>query len=100
MTNGEQQEFKKLIKDGTVEALRSEDGQKAIISAIHSQEGQEAIQRGAVSALKSENGKDAMLDVFVEAFHEVVVPAFEDRDEKIKNLESKVERLGELRGIS
>ena len=87
MTKKEQQELKKLVKEGTVEALGSEGGQKAIIDAMHSQEGQEAIQRGTVSALKSENGKDVILDVFVEAFHEVVVPAFEDQNKRIRRLE-------------
>ncbi|HBQ51125.1 hypothetical protein A3B42_01280 [Candidatus Daviesbacteria bacterium RIFCSPLOWO2_01_FULL_38_10] len=73
----DQQVFKKLIKEGTLEVLNS-------------REGQEAIKKGSLAALKSAEGKDLMLDSFVEGFHEVVVPVFEDYGDRIKNLERKM----------
>ncbi len=56
MTKDEEQKFKKLVKEGTLEALKSENGQ-------------EAIKTGTIEAMKSDEGKDVILDVFVEAFH-------------------------------
>lgn len=70
MTNADKKEFKVLIKEGTIEALKSSEGQDAI-----------------AGALITEKAKDVILDVFVEAFHEVVVPAFENQNKKIQRLE-------------
>lgn len=70
MTNADKKEFKVLIKEGTIEALKSSEGQDAI-----------------AEALITEKAKDVILDVFVEAFHEVVVPAFENQNKRIQRLE-------------
>lgn len=103
MTTKDQQTFKKLIKEGTLEALSSKDGQDAavnvlrskggqdaIVDAMNSTDGQEAIKRGSLSALKSEEGKEILIDNFVEGFHEVVVPILSDHDTKIKSFERKM----------
>lgn len=103
MTTKDQQEFKKLIKEGTVEALRSIDGQSAIVDALRSprgqdaivnamdsKNGQESIKQGTLSALKSNEGKEILIDNFVEGFHEVVVPSLDDHGVRIKRLERKM----------
>lgn len=74
MTTQEKQELKVLIQEGTLNALESKQGQSAIIGALQSSE-----------------GKKVMLEVFSEAFHDVVVPIFEEQKTKIERLE---ERLG------
>lgn len=76
MTKTDKKELKDLVKEGTIEALRSSEGQDAI-----------------AEALKTEKVKDALLDSFVEGFNEIVLPAFEDQHKKINNLKSRVERL-------
>jgi uncharacterized membrane-anchored protein YjiN (DUF445 family) len=82
MTDLDKQEFKSLIKEGTLSALKSDEGQDAI-----------------ASALKSEPAKEAILDIFVAAFHEVVVPLFEDIKKDQTNYSKRLlaveERLGE-----
>ena len=60
MTKQDQQEFKKLVKEGTLEAL------------------------------KSKEGKDVLLDSFVEGFHEVIVPVLGDMSDDIKELKSEI----------
>ncbi len=99
MTKKDQQEFKSLIKEGTLEALESKEGQNAVAGALRSEAGQDAIAEALrtdkakdaiAEALTTEKAKDAILDVFVEAFHEVVVPVFEDQNKKIERLERKV----------
>lgn len=75
MTIKVQQEFKKLIKEGTIEVfsstegkaiikgsiidgLKSQDGQSAITDAMRSPGGQDAV----VNALRSKGGQDAIVD--------------------------------------
>lgn len=70
MTKQDQQDLKNLVKEGTLDALQSPQGRNAISEA-----------------LTTEKARDAVLDVFVEAFHEVVVPVFEDQNKRIKRLE-------------
>lgn len=104
MTVKDQQEFKKLIKEGTLEALSSKDGQDAVVNALRSKggqdaivdamnsmDGQEAIKTGSLAALKSEEGKEILIDNFVEGFHEVVVPILDDHGVRIKRMERKME---------
>lgn len=73
MTDTDKRELKTLVKESTVEALRSSEGQDAI-----------------AGALTTEKAKDAILGVFVEAFHEVVVPVFEDQNRKIRKIAKAV----------
>lgn len=77
MTTQEKQELKVLIKEGTLNALESNQGQSAIIGALQSSE-----------------GKKVMLEVFSEAFHDVVVPIFIFEEQK-----TKIERLEERLGV-
>src|SRR3989344_1991087 len=99
MTKEEKNEFRQLIKEGSLEALQSSegqlavinalgsrDGQLAVVAALRSKEGQEAIKTGAFEAFKSPEGKDIFIDYFVEAFHDVVVPVFETYDKKMKQI--------------
>lgn len=86
MTKDEQQVLKKLVKEGAIDALKSSEGQGAIVNALKSDEGKDAIAK----ALSTEKAKDVILDVFIEAFHEVVVPVFEEQNIKIKRLEKVV----------
>ena len=116
MTVSDQQDFKKLIREGTLEALASEQGQQAVVNALASEQGQQAVvnalaseqgqqavvnalaseqgqqavKHGSLKALKSDEAKEILLDNFVDAFHEVVVPVFEEHDKKIKELQDKV----------
>jgi DNA-binding protein YbaB len=60
MTSDEKKEFKQLIKEGTLEAF------------------------------KSEEGKEVFLDYFAEAFHEVVAPVLEDHDKRISRVEKTI----------
>lgn len=93
MTKTDKNELKIIVKEGALEALKSNEGRdvikKGTIEALKSSKGQDAI----ADALKSEKAKDAILDVFVEAFNEVMLPAFEDHHVKLSNLRSQVERL-------
>ncbi|MBI2018080.1 hypothetical protein HYS96_00050 [Candidatus Daviesbacteria bacterium] len=77
MTTKDQQEFKKIIKESTLEVLNS-------------REGQEAIKKGSLAALKSEEGKEILMDNFIEGFNEVIVPVFEDYGDRIKKMERKM----------
>ncbi len=68
MTIQDKNEFKQLVKEGTIEAL------------------------------KSEEGKSAVMDIFVEGIHEVLAPVFEDimvnqkdNERRIGKLEEKIE---------
>lgn len=76
MTADEKKEFKELVKGGSLEALKSNDGQKAIVNAMNSR-----------------SAKDVFLDVFVDAFHDVVIPVIEnlhaDHEKRIQELEAK-----------
>lgn len=90
MTTKDQQEFKKLIKEGTLEALSSKNGQDAVVLALKSKGAQEAIKKGSLAALKSEEGKEILIDNFVEGFHEAVVPILSDHGTRIKRIERKM----------
>jgi len=93
---------KDLIKEGTIDALKSEAGTNAIVSALSSSSGQDtianalgsksgqnAIKKASLKAFKSEEGKEIFGDYFRDAFHEVVVPILEDHDNRLKDLENK-----------
>ena len=90
MTKQDEQLFRKIVKEETLGVLKSSGGQEAIIGAMNSNGGQEAIKKGALAAIESEEGHDILIDSFVEGFHEVVVPVFEDHHERIKKIERKV----------
>jgi len=77
MTSDDRREFKELIKEGTLEVLTSSEGRKAI-------------KEGSLDALRSEEGKDLLLENFVEAFHDVVVPVFEQQVKRFEKIEEKV----------
>ncbi len=55
MTKQEEQNFKRLIKEGTLEVLISTEGKNAI-------------KEGALEALRSEEGQDILTDNFVKGF--------------------------------
>lgn len=95
MTKQEEKDFKRLIKEGTLEALNSTDGQEAVVSAMRSTGGKNAIKEGTLEALRSEEGQDILTDNFVNGFNEVVLPALEDHHNRIK----KVERTLEMQSI-
>ncbi len=77
----DKQELKDLIKEGTIDALQSDQGRRVI-------------KEGTIEALRSDEGKEAMLDVFVDAFHDVVVPVIEhlhsDHERRIQKIEDKL----------
>lgn len=97
MTNQDKLEFKQLIVEGTVEALKSEESRQVIkegtLEALNSDQGKHVIKESALDALRSDEGKNIVLDVFVEAFHDVVVPVIEklheDHEKRIIILEEK-----------
>lgn len=112
MTTKDQQEYKKLIKEGTVEALRSIDGQSAIVDALRSpggqdaivnamdsKNGQDAIKQGALSALKSNEGQEVLIDSFLGGFNEITRPILEDISDDIKELKSDVKHMSENHGV-
>ena len=72
------QDFKNIVKEGMLEVLRSDDGQGAIVDAMHSLGGQEAIKRGSLAALKSDEGQEIITDNFISNFHEIATPALDD----------------------
>lgn len=57
MTKDDKKEFKVLIKEGTIEALKSSGGQDAIVGAMRSEGGQGAV----VEAMQSQGGQDAII---------------------------------------
>lgn len=73
MTKKQQEEFLNLIEKGTLRALNSDEGKKAILKVLGSKE-----------------SKDIFLEVFVEAFHDVVVPTIENLHE---NHEKRIQKL-------
>ena len=77
MTKQDEQSFQRLIKESTLEALTSTKGKNAI-------------KEGTLEALRSEEGQDILTDNFVKGFDEVVLPAFEDHQERIKKMERKL----------
>lgn len=74
-------DFKRLIKEGTLEVLQSKEGKGAV-------------QEGTIAALQSEVGKDAITDIFVDTFHDVVVPVIErlheEHEKRILVVEQKL----------
>jgi hypothetical protein len=93
MTKQEEQDFKRLIKEGTIEVLVSTEGKKAIkeasLEALRSDEGQDAIAK----ALETPKAKEALAESFADNFREVVIPALEDMSNDIKVLkESTLQR--------
>lgn len=99
MTTKDQQELKKLIKEGTIDALKSQDGQSAIVNAIDSKNGQESIKRGALSALKSDEAQEVLIDSFLEGFNEITRPILENISDDIKELKSDVKHMSENYGV-
>jgi hypothetical protein len=102
MTKDERNDLKKAL----IEALNSQEGQEAIVGALNSgigqeaikkgtleafesKEGQKAIKNGALRALESEEGKKVFSDLFIGNFKEVVVPAFENHEDRIIRLENQ-----------
>lgn len=93
MTKQEEQTFLSLIKNGTIDALKSSDGQGAIVNAMHSKEGQEAIKRGALAAFESKEGKKIFGENFVEVYNDILLPTLENMSDDIRVLrESAVKR--------
>lgn len=72
MNKKQQEEFIELVKRGTLEALKSNEGKQAV-----------------VSILKTNEAKEVFIDNFVESFHEVIVPVLEQQDKRIKKLEER-----------
>jgi hypothetical protein len=66
-------ELKQLVREGTIDALESSAGQLAI-----------------VKALRTTDAQEIFAEQFAEAFHEVVVPVFEERDEKLGDHETRI----------
>lgn len=93
MTKQDQQEFKKLIKEGTLEVLESKFGQEAIkkgaLEALRSKEGNMAI----VEALGSVEGQEVLIDSHAEYFHDVIAPEFEDIPKNFNSLKGDVIKL-------
>ena len=91
MTKDEKKEFLELIQQGTLHTLRSPEARELIkegsLEALNSEEGQQSIKKGSLKALESEEGRRVFSDLFVDNFKEVVVPAFENHEERIINLE-------------
>jgi len=85
MTNNDKNELKELF----MEALKSEEAQDAIVSALGSDKGQNAIKKGALSALTSKEGEEIFSQYFIDNFKEVVVPAFENHEDRIIKLENQ-----------
>ena len=73
-----------------VDAMRSEGGQGAVVDALNSIDGQSAIKRGSLSALKSEEGQNILLDHFVDTFHEIADETFETMTKDIKEIKENV----------
>lgn len=90
MTKQDEQTFRKLVREETVGALRSQDGQGAIVDAMNSIDGQSAIKRGSLSALKSEEGQNILLDHFVDTFHEIADETFEDMTKDIREIKENI----------
>ncbi|EKE03315.1 MAG: hypothetical protein ACD_20C00217G0002 [uncultured bacterium] len=84
------EEIKQVVKEGTLEVLKSDEGRQVIkegaLEALRSEDGKNAI----VEALKTPEAKDIFMDYFVEGFHDVVVPVIEKYDERITRLEQKI----------
>ncbi len=53
------------------------------------------VKEGTIQALKSEEGKEAVMDIFVEGIHEVLAPVFEDIIVNQKDNEKRIGRLEE-----
>lgn len=77
MTRQDEKDFKRLIKESTLEVLTSSEGKNAI-------------KEGTLQALKSEEGKDILTDNFVDGFNQVVLPELEEHHNKIKKIERKL----------
>ncbi len=93
MTNDDKNEFKVLIKEGTIEALKSSEGQDAIVSALNSEKGQEVLVKS-----------------FVKGYHAMVEPILEDISDDVEAIkielkyvkdrhESKISRLERKVGL-
>lgn len=130
MTIKQQDEFKKLVKEGTIEALVSDEGKNVIkegaLEALVSNEGKNVIKEGVLEALKSNEGQGAVVEAlaskegqetmikvlkspeakeifeenFADAFHEIVAPVFEDRDKKTENFKKRIENLEQKTGMT
>ena len=73
-----------------VSAMSSEKGQAAIVGAMGSPKGQQAIKQGTLAALKSEEGQVILIDNFAEGFHKVIVPVLQTERDRISRLERKM----------
>lgn len=93
MTKQDQEELKQLVIAGTLEVLKSHDGQEAIktgaLEALSSKEGNKAI----VEALKSEEGQDALIDSHAEYFYEIIAPEFENISKNFNILNGDIMEL-------
>lgn len=81
MTKQEEQDFIRLIKDGTLDALRSKEGKEAVINILNSEEGQ-----------------DVLVKSFVEGYGEVVEPALEDISHDIKTMRIELKYIKDNHG--
>ncbi len=61
------QDLKKLIKEGMLEVLISDEGQTAIVSAMGSTKARQAIKEGSLDAMRSQEGKMAIREGALEA---------------------------------
>lgn len=77
MTKNEQDEFLKLIKQGSLEAIKSK-------------EGQDAIRKAALEALKSKEADEILFDYFLRAFREVVLPGLDNLQEDVDMIKEDI----------
>ncbi len=111
MIKQDQQEFKKLVKEGVIETLKSSEGQDAIVTAMSSSRGQDAIvtamsssrgqdaiKKGALLGLKSEEGEETIGQYLVNYFHGVVEPVLDDISHDIKTLKTDVRYMKDNHG--
>jgi hypothetical protein len=94
MTKQDEQTFKKLIKEGTLEVLTSKEGRDAVkegtLEVLTSREGKDAIKEGTLEALRSEEGHDIFTENFAEAMNDTLSETFDDYTRRIQQLESKI----------
>lgn len=93
MTKQDEQEFKRVIKEGVLEVLESNDGQEAIVKAMTSDKGKDAIKVGTLAALKSEEGEDIIMNYLVDYFHDVLEPGLDDILYEVKQLKNEVKYM-------